>query len=388
MKNTNGMLSKLVVWSVLALSLIALGSSAAVAAGEVKIGFLGALTGNVASYGIQTLRGMEMAADEINAAGGVLGQKLVIVKEDNRGDKTEIANVTQKFISRDRVAAIIGDPTTGGTKVAAAIAQENKVVLLSAGAVGAGVVEIGEFIFRNTVIDSIAAPAVTKYIIENKKWKRIALVTSINNDYSVGLSKIFEEAVKENRGNIVVRENVSDGDTDFSAQVTKLKAAKPDGMIFTGYYTEGALLMKELRKQGLNIDMIGGDGLLSPVLSELGGKAVEGSMVYAGFSPERPSPETKKFLDAYRTKYHEEADMFVAQGYDAVKIVAAAMSKAKSTDPQVYRKALAETKDFPGVSGNTTFLPNREPLKSPICVLVVRDGKFSLLERIPVAPKK
>ncbi len=386
MRSAHGKFSRWILFLVLALSII--GSSAVLAAGEVKIGFLGALTGNVATYGIQTLRGMEMAADEINAAGGVLGQKLVIVKEDDRGDKTEIANVTQKFISKDHVSAIIGDPTTGGTKVAAPIAQENKVILLSAGAVGAGVVEIGDFIFRNTVIDSSAAPAVTKYIVEQFKWKRIALVTSINNDYSVGLSRIFEEAVKDNGGGIVVKENVSDGDTDFSAQVTKLKAAKPDGMIFTGYYTEGALLMKELRKQGLNINMVGGDGLLSPVLSELGGKAVEGSMVYAGFSPERPSPETRKFLDAYRAKYHEEADMFVAQGYDAVKIVVAAMKRAKSTEPQGYRKELAETKGFPGVSGNTTFLPNREPLKSPICLLVVRNGKFGLLERIPVSPKK
>lgn len=352
---------------------------------EIKIGFLGALTGEVASYGIYTLKGMQLAVDEINEAGGVLGKKLVIVEADNRGDKGEIANVTQKFITKDKVSAIVGDPTTGGTIVAAQIAQPNKTVLLSAGAVGAGVVEIGDYIYRNTLLDSVAAPAVVKYLKENLGWNKVCIVTSKNNDYSVGQTEVFKKALAENGVEVLSEEFIQDKDTNFSGQVTNIKAKNPDGIVFTGYYTEGGLFMTEVHKQGLDLDMVGGDGLLSNVLIELGGKGVEGSMVFAGFSPEQPDELTEKFIETYRAQNDgEEPDMFVAQGYDAVKILAAAMEKAGSSDPTVFKDALAQTKDFPGVSGTTTFRENREPVKSPISLLHVKDGKFSLLAKIPV----
>lgn len=352
---------------------------------EIKIGFLGALTGEVATYGINTLKGMKMAVEEINEAGGVLGKKLVIVEADNRGDKGEIANVTQRFITKDKVAAIIGDPTTGGTKVAAQIAQANQTVLLSAGAVGPGVVEIGDYIFRNTLLDSVAVPAVVKYLKEELGWNKVVIVTSRNNDYSVSQTEVFKKALAENGVEILGEEFIQDGDTNFSGQVTNIKAKNPDGIVFTGYYTEGGLFMSEARKQGLKVNMVGGDGLLSDVLIKLGGQGVEGSMVFAGFSPEQPDENTKRFIEKYKALYNgEEPDMFVAQGYDAVKIIAAAIEKAGSADPKVFKDTLAQTKDFPGVSGKTTFRENREPIKSPINLLVVKDGKFRLLAKIPV----
>lgn len=352
---------------------------------EIKIGFLGALTGEVASYGIYTLKGMQLAVDEINEAGGVLGKKLVIVEADNRGDKGEIANVTQRFVTRDKVAAIVGDPTTGGTLVAAPIAQSNNTVLLSAGAVGAGVVEIGDYIYRNTLLDSVAAPAVVKYLKENLGWNKVCIVTSRNNDYSVGQTEVFKKALAENGVEVLSEEFIQDGDTNFSGQVTNIKAKNPDGIVFTGYYTEGGLFMTEVHKQGLDLNLVGGDGLLSTDLIKLGGEGIEGSMVFAGFSPEQPDENTAQFIEAYKALNDgEEPDMFVAQGYDAIKILAAAMEEAGSADPTVFKDALAKTRDFPGVSGNTTFLENREPVKSPISLLTVKDGKFALLAKIPV----
>ncbi len=370
---------------VLALALGALLPVVAFAADELKIGFLGALSGNVAIYGTQSLKGMKLAVEEINAAGGVLGKKLVIVEEDDRGDKTEVANIMQKYATQDKVIAVVGDPTTGATKVAAPIAQQNKIILISPGSTAPGVVEIGDYIFRDTLLDSVGAPAISKYIIQDKKWKRLALITSINNDFSVGLSKLFEAGIKQYGGQVVIKESISDGDTDFSAQITKIKAAKPDAIVFSGYYTEGALIMKEARKQGLNVNMVAGDGLMSPVYMELGGKAVEGSIFYTGFSPEQPTANTKKFLDAFAKKYNGEvAELFAAQGYDAVKIIAAALKKAGTTDPKAFRDAVAATKEFPGASGTITFLPNREPLKSPVYLLTVKDGQFKLLAKVPV----
>ncbi|MBE3585491.1 ABC transporter substrate-binding protein [Desulfofundulus thermocisternus] len=368
------------------------GSSSEGAQGDtIKIGFMGALTGNEASYGIETLKGMKMAAEDLNKAGGVLGKKIEIVESDHGSKQTEAASVVQKMISKDRVVAIVGDPTTGKTKLAAPICQQNKVVLLSAGAVGPGVVEFGDYIFRDTLLDAVAAPAVTKYLVNELGWKKVAIVTSTNNDYSVGLTKIFEEALAANNAQIVDRESIQDGDQDFSAQVTRIKQAKPDGIIFTGYYTEGGLFMKEVRKQGLDLKMAGGDGLLSPVLWKLGGDAVEGSMVYTGFAadPENAAPQTKEFIKKYQAANDNKLpDMFSAQGYDAVMLLAKAMKEANSTDPSKFKDALAKTKDYPGVSGTLTFLPNREPVKSPVYLLEVKNQQFSIKAALPTeAPK-
>jgi branched-chain amino acid transport system substrate-binding protein len=361
-------------------------TAAAPAGNTVRIGFLGALTGDVAMFGKPTLEGMKMAADELNAAGGILGKKVEIIEADDRGDKQEGASVTQKFISRDHVNAIVGDPTTGITKVAAPIAQKGQVVILSAGATGPGVVEIGDYVFRDTLLDSIAIPAVINYFAKDLGFKKVAIITSDNNDYSVGLSQTFRDAAaKVPSIKIVADEKVKDGDKDFSAQITNIKAQSPDVILFSGYYTEGALIMKEARKQGLKCPMFGGDGLFSPKFIELGGPAVEGSMSALGFSTEQATPATEKFISAYKAKHNGELPgLFDAQGYDAVMLLADAMKRANSTDPKVFKDALAKTKNFEGVSGTISMQANREPIKTPLSLLVVKNGKFVLKAKVPV----
>lgn len=355
----------------------------------IKLGFLGALTGSVANYGIPGKKGMEMAIDELNAKGGILGKKVEGIYEDNKGDTTEIANITTKYITKDKVVALVGDPCTGLTKVAADIAQKNKTVIFSAGATGAGVVEIGDYVFRNTLLDAVAAPAVVDWMINKKGWKNLAVITSGNNGYSTALTPIFKQAINEKGGKIVLEDTINDGETDFTAQVTKLKNAGADALVFTGYYTEAALIMNEAKKKNLDITLVGGDGLYGQDLVKLGGAAVQEKVIfYAGFSTDQPTPETGKFLAAYRAKYNEDPDMFSAQYYDAVMILAKAMETTKSTDPSVFKTELAKLKDYPGVSGVTTFGTNREPIKSPVCLLTVKGEKFpALLEKIPVVVK-
>ncbi len=355
----------------------------------IKLGFLGALTGSVANYGIPGKKGMEMAIDELNAKGGILGKQVQGIYDDNKGDSSEIANITTKYITKDKVVALVGDPCTGLTKVAADIAQKNKVVIFSAGATGAGVVEIGDYVFRNTLLDAVAAPAVVDWMINKKGWKNLAIITSGNNGYSTALTPIFKQAINEKGGKIVLEDTINDGETDFTAQVTKLKNAGADALVFTGYYTEAALIMNEAKKKNLDITLVGGDGLYGQDLVKLGGAAVQEKVIfYAGFSTDQPTPETAKFLAAYRAKYNEDPDMFSAQYYDAVMILAKAMETTKSADPSVFKDELAKLKDYPGVSGVTTFGPNREPIKSPVCLLTVKGDKFpALLEKIPVTAK-
>ena len=265
------------------------------------------------------------------------------------------------------------------------IAQKNKVVIFSAGATGADVVEIGDYVFRNTLLDIFAAPAVVDWMLDDQGWKNIAVMTSLNNGYSTALTPVFKEALKARNANIVIEESVNDGETDFTAQVTKLKNSGADVLVFTGYYTEAALIMNEAQKQNLDIKLIGGDGLYGQDLAKLGLSAVEEKVIfYCGFSTDQPSAETADFLEKYRAEYNEEPDMFSAQYYDAVKIIAAAMEKSGSADPTVYRDELAQLRDYPGVSGQTTFRSDREPIKSPVFLMTVKDGKFALVNKIPV----
>ena len=353
----------------------------------IKIGFLGAKTGGHAAYGVETLKGMKMAAEDINKAGGIDGKKIEIVEEDHGSKASEGATVTQKLITREKVVAIVGDPTTGITKLAAPIAQQNKVVLLSAGAVGTGVVEIGDYIFRDTLLDAVAAPSVTKYVKETLGWKKVAVITSMNNDYSVGLTKLFEEAIAANGIEVVAKQSIQDGDQNFSAQVTAIKDKNPDGIVFTGYYTEGGLFMKEARKQGMQALMVGGDGLLSDVLMEMGGEAVEGAMIYCGFAADenKAVDKTKAFIEAYKAANENKLpDMFSAQGYDAVMLIADAIKAAGSDVPEQFRAELAKTQDWAGVSGTITFRENREPIKSPVYLLEVKDGKFAVKDTVEV----
>lgn len=351
----------------------------------VKVGFLGALTGDVACYGKPGLKGLQMAAEEINAKGGILGKQVEVVYYDNAGDKAQAASITKKYISKDKVSAIVGDPCTGVTIAASEVAQTNKMVLLSAGATGKGAIDAGDYCFRNTLLDEVACPATVEYLVKNG-YKNLALVTASNDEYSVGLSEYFRKAIQDKGGKIVIDESIQRGDKNFSAQVTKIKPTNPDLIIFTGYYQEAALFMKEVRKQGMkDVVFLGGDGCLGEDLYKLGGDAVEGSMIYCGFSPDNPSPEVKAFLDAYSKKYNGEmADMFSVQYYDALYILKQAMEKAGSIDPQVYQKEMLKVKDFPGVSGVTTFRANREPIKSPVYLLTVKDASFKLKDKIPV----
>lgn len=353
----------------------------------IKIGFLGAKTGDVAIYGLNTLKGLNMAIAELNKD-GVLGRQVQLVEEDNAGQKDQAINITNKLITQDKVVAIVGDPTSGITRVAGQIANSKKTVIISAGATATNVVEVGPYVFRNTLLDTIAAPATMKYVVGEKGWKNVALITSKNNDYSVSLSKIFTSSIVDAGGKVVIEEFIQDKDTDFSGQITKIKAANPDVIVFSGYYTEGALIMKKAREVGIKAVMVGGDGLQGDDLMKIGGAAVEGSISYAGFSPEQPTPNTEKFINAFKAKYNNELpDLFAAQGYDALMLVAKAIKDAKSAEPEKFRDTLATTKNYDGVSGTITFQASREPIKSPVYLLEVKGGKFALLKKVPVEVK-
>jgi len=358
--------------------------SMAYAAEELSLGIQGPETGNLATYGQKTLAGAKLAVDEINAKGGINGKTLKLINYDSRGDKAESANIIQRFINKDKVCGVIGEPTSGATFVIGPIANKASMPIISAGATADGVVEGKPFVFRDTLLDADGAPATLKFLMDTKKWKNFVLVTSVNNDYSVSMSKIFTNAAKKYKANIVDEQKISDGDKDFSAQVTALKNKKFDAIIFTGYYPEASLFLLELRKQGINAPIIGGDGLLSPDLWKVAKDTALGSIIYAGFSPEAKAKKVQEFVE--KMKSRGEADMFSAQGYDAVYLFAEAMKKAKVNNcadvkqRKAIRDALASMPEFDGVSGKMKFDKEGNAIKKPFIQEVAKkaNGEYYL----------
>jgi len=368
----------------LILILLVLSSFSLVGCGQtsstIKIGVLQPLSGNVAYWGSNALMGAQMAADEINDAGGINGKQIEIVKMDTAGDKAQ-AMAGIKKLTGQGVAAIIGPVTSGETFAVGPIANESQVVFISPGATADKIGDIGPFVFRNTLNDSVGAPLTVGYVIEKYGFKKVALLFSNNNDYSVGLKQIWADALGKTSGVQILGEvSYSDGDTDFSAQVTSLKNLAPDAVFFSGVAAEGGLILRQARQLGLNIPFVSGDGVLDETLFKLAGDAANGVILYTGYSPENPADYAQKFLADFKAQYEKEPQINSAQAYDAMKIIAEAIKQAGPEDKDGIRQAITEIKDFPGVSGVTTFNDQDGNAVKPAFLLEIKDGKFELLD--------
>ncbi|MCL6611580.1 MAG: ABC transporter substrate-binding protein [Peptococcaceae bacterium] len=350
----------------------------------IKIGFLGDKGGY---GGSECLKGIRMAVDDINRTGGLLGKKVELIEGDHGGNSSETVRVTRSLVDR-KAAVIIGDNTTGITKLAATVCQDNKVVIISPTASGSGVVEMGDYIFRIALLDSVAVPAVVKYLAGTLKWKKAALVKNIGRSYTEGLAAIFKPALVRNGIEIVNEQKIRKNDTDFSFQVAALRQSPFDGLIFPGNYTEACPFIKEMRKQGMRQAAVGGDGMYSRQLIENGGTDVEGTLAYAGFAvdPANANRRTMEFVEKYRAQNNNlTPDVYAAQAYDAVNLAADAIRAAGSAEPAKFKEKLAETKNWQGVSGTITFDRDREPVKSPVYLMEVKDGRFVIKAVIPVS---
>jgi len=343
---------------------------------EVKIGTIGPLTGDVATYGISTKNGVEIAVDQVNESGGINGKKVVLISEDTRGDQTEAANAASKLIERDKVVAIVGGVISAETMTAGPIANDAGIVMISSSSTAQGIPDIGDYIFRNCLSDEVQAVQLAEFAVNELGLKKFAIMFT-NNDYGLSLRNAFA-AKAEEIAEVVGVETYNDGEKDFRAQLTKLKGANPDALYIAGYYTEAAKIAQQAKEQGLNVQLLGADGFYSPVLVELGGDAVEGAVFTAGFFTDDPSENAQNFVKAYKEKFNEEPDMFAAQAYDAAMILLNALKKTNGQGGEALQKEMANTKDFPGITGTTSFTENGDALKD-IIILKVENGKFAKL---------
>ena len=348
---------------------------------EIVVGEYGSLTGTTATFGQSTDNGIKLAFDEINAAGGVLGKKLRVIVEDDRSQPEEAATAVTKLINQNHVVAVLGEVSSSRSLAAAPICQSNKIPMISPSSTNPRVTQIGDYIFRVCFIDPFQGLVMAKFAANTLKLKKVAILVDVRNDYSVGLQTFFRQNFRQLGGEIVAEQSYSEGDSDFKAQLTQIKAANPEAIYVPGYYTEVATIARQSRELGMTMPLLGGDGWDSPRLFEIGGDALNGCYLSNHYSVDDPSPAIQKFVGDYRGKYKEVPDALAALGYDAARILADAITRAGSTGSDKIRDALAATKDFPGVTGKITINAERNAIK-PAVILRIENGKFVYVETV------
>lgn len=337
---------------------------------EILIGSYSSNTGATATFGVFQLHGTEMAIEEINAAGGVNGKKIKHINYDNKSDGDETLAVVNRLISQDKVVAILGEATSGRSKIGAQVAQQYKVPMLTSSATNPDVTKVGNYIFRACFIDPFQGMVMAKFMTDNLKLKKAAVLRDIKNDYSVGLSDIFTQKLKEAGGEVVTDISYQEGDIDFKSQLTAIKAKNPEAIFVPGYYNEVALIAKQAKELGMTQPLLGGDGWSSPKLFEIAQEAINGNYFSNHYTTESTDPKTQNFVKAFKAKYNKDADVMAALAYDAVYLLAEAIKNSKEVNSENIRNELAKIKDFHGVTGKMSMNENRDAVKSAVVVQV------------------
>jgi branched-chain amino acid transport system substrate-binding protein len=233
----------------------------------------------------------------------------------------------------------------------------------------------GDYVFRVCFIDPSQGRALASFARRTLSAATVAFLVDVKSDYSVGLADAIRREFESSGGRVVADQKYAEGDSDFSAQLTSIRAAAPDVLFVPGYYTDAGLIARQAKSLGLTATIVGADGFDSPKLVEIGGPAVEGAYFSNHYTPDDPSPAVRNFVAAYRKAHGGDPDSIAALSYDAARLIADAMRRAGSTEGKRVRDALASTRDFPGVTGRITFDAERNPVK-PIVILKVEGGRF------------
>src|SRR5216683_1948220 len=338
----------------------------------ILLGEVGSLTGSEATFGISTRDGIELALKEANQAGGVKGKKVAVRVYDDQGKPEEAANAVTRLISQDRVKLILGEVASSNSLAMAPKCQSGQVPMITPSSTNPKVTAVGDYIFRVCFIDPFQGFVMAKFAKENLKLTRAAVLKDIKSAYSLGLTEVFTRKFTEMGGKIVDTQSYSKGDSDFRAQLTAIKSQKPEAIYIPGYYTDVGIIARQAREIGIKAPLLGSDGWDSEKLFELGGSAILGSYFSNHYSPDDPSPRVKRFLATYKAAYGTIPDSVAALGYDAANVAIHAMKQSPDLTGPALRRALAQTRDFPGVGGTITLDENRNPLK-PAVVLQVEN---------------
>jgi branched-chain amino acid transport system substrate-binding protein len=357
-------------------------------AADVKIGIAEALTGGAGQYGVSIRHGFELAADEINATGGVNGNKLQLIIEDEQGKKEEAINVFKKLIFQDKVLMVFGPTLSNSAQAADPIAQGAKIVAFGTSNTADGITSIGNYIFRNSVTEADVLPETLRVAVKHAHIKKVAVMYGNDDVFTVSGYDNFKKALEDAHIPVTTTETFAKGDVDFKAQLTKIKATNPDAIVLSALLAEGAPIMVQARQLGINVPFIGGNGMNSVKIFDLAKGASNDLYVGSPWSASNDTPENTAFIKAFEAKYKTTPDQFAAQSYDGMHIMVQALKSIKLTgdlakDRTDLRNALPAVK-WTGATGPFRFVQAKNKAGQPAgydahqtaIVSVTKDGKF------------
>jgi branched-chain amino acid transport system substrate-binding protein len=345
--------------------------------GEIVIGEYGSLTGKNAVFGQGTHHGIQMAVDEVNAAGGILGQKVKLISEDDRGDKDEAVAAVKKLIDQDNVLAILGEVASTRSMAGGAVCEQSHVPMISPSSTNPLVTIGKKYLFRVCFTDAFQG-VVDAQFAAKQGWKHVAMLTCANADYSKKLAEYFKNTFQKT-GDFVAEETYTDTDKDFSAQLTRIQSKNPDAVYIPGYYDSINLILKQARQDlGFKVPFFGGDGWDGVDL-----KLADGCYFTNHYSPDDNRQSVKVFIAAYKLKYNTDKapDAFGITGYDAARVLFDSIKRAGKVNRDAIRDAIEQTKDFPGAGGGITIDANHDA-KKPIVIVKVENGETHLADSI------
>ncbi|AMO96304.1 receptor ligand binding region family protein [Collimonas fungivorans] len=313
----------------LPLMMLAAGLASAAHAADVKLGLAAALTGPAAKYGVAIKNGFSLAADEVNAAGGVNGNKLLLVIEDEQGKKEEAINVFKKLIFKDKALLVFGPTLSNSAFAADPIANAAKVVAFGTSNTADGITAMGPFTFRNSVMEADVLPVTTRAAVKHFGIKKVAIIYGNDDAFTKSGYDVFKGTLADQKIPVTTTEAYAKGDVDFKAQLTKIKASNPDAIVCSCLTEEAANIILQTRALGMKQPFIGGNGLNSPKLFDIAKGAGDDTIMGSPWSSENLTPANKAFIAAYKAKFGSDPDQFAAQAYDALHVVAAALKKIK-----------------------------------------------------------
>jgi branched-chain amino acid transport system substrate-binding protein len=364
-------------------SALATFSSAALAAGEtIRIGMPANLTGDLSSLDGPMVSGAKLKAQQINAAGGVLGKMLELVIVDTRTDRATVAAEGKQLIAR-RPAAIVAYTDSDSVLTLGPLAQEAGIPFVTPGATSPKLPgEIGDALFLACFGDNVQAAAGAEFLHRTLRARTVYLLSDTTNVYTTLLSSYFKQAFAHDGGTILLEDTYKADDVSIASQIARLLAlpAKPDALYVAALPDDIGPLVKQLRAAGVNQPIVGGDGYDTPLLLGIGGAAAND--VYFSthvYMAEDGTDAVKAFYAAYKAAYGRAPEnAFAGLGYDAVGLVAQAIAKAGSAEPTKIRATLATTENFAGITGTVSYRPgSRIPDKS-VAIIGVKDGRLSL----------
>jgi branched-chain amino acid transport system substrate-binding protein len=327
----------------IAIALLTMGTFGSAHAAEIKIGAAEALSGPASQYGQSIKNGFQLAADEINAAGGVKGNKIALQFEDEAGKKEQAIDVFKKLIFQDKVLMLFGPTLSNSAQAADPIAQAAKVVVFGTSNTADGITSIGDHVFRNSVTESDVLPETLRVAIKAASIKKVAVLYGNDDVFTKSGYDAFKKALENLKVPVTTTETFAKGDVDFKAQLTKIKASGADAIVLSALIAEGAPIMVQARQLGIDLPVIGGNGMNSVKIFDLAKDKSDNLWVGSPWSLSSQTKENQHFVVAYTQKYKAAPDQFSAQAYDAMNIVATALGKLKmSGNLDADRKALRD----------------------------------------------